>query len=83
VFATADRGVLQLAAVALSVLQPELPAVPASAATPAVADSNAWRRLSLKLFSEFDLDTMSPLRARRRPFAVISSILDPTSNEWI
>jgi hypothetical protein len=71
VFATADRGVLQLAADALLVPPPELHAVPASAATPAVADSSAWRRLNLMLFSEFDLDTLSPLRAHPRPFAAI------------
>jgi len=71
VFATADRGVLQLAADTLSVLPPELHAAPASAATPAVADSSAWRRFNLILFSEFDLDTLSPLKAHRRPFAVI------------
>jgi hypothetical protein len=67
--------VLQLAAGASGVdvfeLPPEPHDVPASAATPAEADSSsAWRRLSLVLFPEFDLDTLPPLRARRRPLAV-------------
>ncbi len=52
-------------------LLPEPHAVPASAATPAVADSSsASRRLSLVPFSEFDLDILPPLTAHLCPFAV-------------
>ena len=50
----------------------ELDAVAATAATPAVADRSAWRRLNPRLFSESDLDILTPLRAAG-PFTAIEA----------
>ncbi|HEY5161695.1 MAG TPA: hypothetical protein VII81_01675, partial [Terriglobales bacterium] len=63
-----------LAPAALTVVTSELDAVAATAATPAVADRSAWRRLNQRLFSESDLDILTPLRASG-PFTAIE--LDP------